>query len=189
MKEDHKATSTVVAKINNIGIVVIQNGEKRVAIKPICEILGVDYPTQFSKLKEDEILGSTVGLRPMVGADNKTREMQTIPFEFVFGWLFTINPKNVREEAREGVIRYKLECYRALYEHLTGYTQYVEDRQAAIDAQLDAVKAARVNFKSANSVMKDAEKELDRLRAMSFEDYKANNAQFVIPFPEEGGES
>jgi len=189
MKENHEATSTVVAKINNINIVVIENGEKRVAIKPICELLGVDYPTQFSKLKEDEILGSTVGLRPMVGADNKTREMQTIPFQFVFGWLFTINPKNVREEARASVIQYKLACYQALYEHLTGYAQYVEDRQQAIDAQLDAVKEAKVNFRSANSVMKEAESELDQLRKMTFEQYKANNAQFTLVFPEEGGKS
>jgi hypothetical protein len=34
----------------------------------------------------------------MVATDGKKREMVTIPYRFVFGWLFTINSKNVVSE-------------------------------------------------------------------------------------------
>lgn len=37
----------------------------------------------------------------MVAADGKQREMLCLPIRYVFGWLFTINPANVNEEARE----------------------------------------------------------------------------------------
>lgn len=77
--------TTTVAKINQVEILVIENGEKRVAVKPICEALGVDYPSQYTKLQKDPILGSTIGLSTTVGADGKDREMVTIPFMYVFG--------------------------------------------------------------------------------------------------------
>lgn len=166
-----------IAKVNNVSIIIIEDGEKRVAVKPICEALGIDPESQRKKISGDEILGSTTVLSTAVGADGKERQMTTIPFKYVFGWLFSINPKNVAPEAKEIVIRYKMECYDALYNYFTGYADFVVQRQAAIDSQLDTTKLARKNYRSANSVMKDAEKELDRLRYITYEKYKADNSQ------------
>ncbi len=59
-------------------------------------------------------------MKPTVAADGKQREMLCLPVEFIFGWLFTINPDNVNEDAREAVRRYRMECYRTLYRHFTG---------------------------------------------------------------------
>jgi hypothetical protein len=61
-------------------------------------------------------LSSTGVIMTSVAADGKERKMYCIPFEFVFGWLFTINPVNVKEESREGLIKYQQECYYVLYE-------------------------------------------------------------------------
>ena len=88
----------VIARINNVDIVSTSD-EQLVPIRPICEALGIAYPTQFQKIQEDEDLSSTITLRVTVGADGKQREMACLPVEFVFGWLFTINPKNVKPEA------------------------------------------------------------------------------------------
>ncbi len=188
-KSKSEATSTVVAKINEINIVVVENGEKRVALKPICEALGINYESQYTKIYNDDILSSTIALSTMVGADGKERDMVTIPIKYVFGWLFTINPKNVNPAAKETVIKYKMLCYDALYDYFTGYAEFVEVRQAAIEVQLEKVKDARKNYRDANSNMRDAEKEMDRIRQISFDEYKADKAQFTIEFPnEEGGE-
>jgi hypothetical protein len=186
----HEAHTTVVAKINDVKIVVIENGEKRVAIKPICEALGIAFEPQFAKLKNDEILGSTITLSVTVGSDGKNREMTTIPFKFVFGWLFTINSKNVREEAREAVTKYKLACYEALYNHFAYQNDFLEDRQRAIDAKLEEVKRIRSDFNATKSKLKEANEQLDAIRKVSYQEWLDNKRQFVIPFPEyaeEGG--
>lgn len=85
-----------IAKVNNVAIMAGNDPKKLVPIKPICEALGIDYARQFQKLKDDEDLGPTIGLAPTVAADEKIREMVCLPMEFIFGWLFTINPKKCK---------------------------------------------------------------------------------------------
>ena len=111
-------TKTIV-RVNNVDIIATSD-EQLIAIRPICEALGIDYSRQLKKIKEDPDLGPTVGMKPTVAADGKQREMLCMPVEFIFGWLFTINPDNVNEDAREAVRRYRMECYRTLYRHFTG---------------------------------------------------------------------
>lgn len=56
--------------VNEVEIQIVKDGtEKYVAIKPICEAIGVDYSRQYRKVLEDSILGSTVALRAMVAND------------------------------------------------------------------------------------------------------------------------
>ena len=55
--------TTKVARINQVDILIIGKTEKRVAIKPICEALGVSHQKQIERLKSDPILSSTVTLR------------------------------------------------------------------------------------------------------------------------------
>ena len=88
-----------------------------VPIKPICTAIGVDFKSQYEKLQNDEILASTMVLSTTVGADGKDREMVCLPLMYIYGWLFTINPKNVAPEAKETVTKYRMECYQALYRH------------------------------------------------------------------------
>ena len=179
--------TTTVAKINNVEILVIENGEKRVSVKPICEALGVDYPSQYTKLQNDPILSSTVGLDTMVGADKKDREMVTIPFKYVFGWLFRIDSRNVKEEAREAVLKYQVICYDALYNHFTNYAEFVEQKQRAIELQLQLVESAKHGFKSARSLLDEADKKLKELRQLSFSDFDADRRQLKMFSDEEMG--
>ena len=175
-----KSTQIAVAKINNVEIVIVEDGEKRVPIKPICEILGVDFSSQLQRIKNDEILGSVVGLSPTTGADKKQYEMQTIPFRFVFGWLFTINPKNVSPEAKENVIKFKLECYNALYNHFTGYADYVEKKQLLVEQHLANVEAINADFNQAKHKLQEAKDELKKVRELTFADYDAEQRQLKM---------
>ena len=113
-----KEKTKTVARIKDVSIMLIDGTEKFVPIKPICQALDINYSSQLEKIKSDEILGSTVPLKGIVAADGKEREMACIPFKLVFGWLFTINPKNVKVEAKEQIIKYRLECYDALFNYL-----------------------------------------------------------------------
>ena len=181
------ATVTTVAKINGTDIVVIENGEKRVAVKPICQILGVDFQKQHERIKGDEIIGQLYTIRYMVGADGKKREMYTIPFKFVFGWLFSINIKKVAPEIREAVIRYKLECYDALYNHFTELDDYLKFRDERAGEVWQKVEMARDDFKLARNRLEAYKKEFAEFRAMTFEKYREQKRQLALNFQEEGG--
>lgn len=172
--------TTTVARINQVDIVLIENGEKRIAVKSICEALGISFEPQFTKLKTDPILKSTVTLSVTVGADGREREMVTIPFKYVFGWLFGIDSRNVKEEAREAVLKYQIECYDALYKYFTNFAEFVEQKQIAIEAQLEIVDLAKVNFKSAKSVLDEADKHLKQLRQLSILDYDSERRQLKM---------
>lgn len=179
------ANVNVLAKVNGIEIQVVENNaSKLIPIKPICEALEIDYPRQFSKIKEDEFLSSVVALTPTTGADGKTYEMVCLPFEFVFGWLFTINPKNVKEEAREAVAKYRVECYRALFEYFTEPATFLKQKQEMIDKYLEEYDSARTNFRDAKKIMDEKKKSFDQVRNFSIEEWRANSRQYVIPFAE-----
>lgn len=172
-----------VAKVNQVSIqLVLDSKEKLVPIKPICEAIGVDYPTQFSKLKEDDFLSSVVGLSPTTGSDGKQYEMVCLPLEFVFGWLFTINPKNVKEEAREAVSKYRIECYRALYKHFSAQAEFLNEKQALLEQQLEYVEMVKSEFSSAKSRLAEAQKKLSEVRSLTLEDWEENNRQLKIEF-------
>jgi len=141
--------SSSIAKINEVEIVILNDeNEKRVAVKPICEALGIAEEPQVRKIKEDEILSSVATLTVATGSDGKSYEMLTIPLEYAFGWLFTINAKNVKEEARENLIKYKKECYHALYKHFTLQSEFLEEKQTKINVITERVKSNRNHQKT-----------------------------------------
>lgn len=173
-----------IAKINNVRIVVIDNGEKLVPIKPICEALGIAYEPQYQKLKDDEFLNSVITLSVTTGSDKKQYEMVCLPYRFVFGWLFTINPKNVNTDAKEGVTRYRIECYEALFRHFTDQEEFLRQKQELIEAHLERVESIRQNFKETRAALTQATDDLNAARTLTIEQWKDNNRQLKLPFDE-----
>ena len=111
-------TKTIV-RVNNVDIIATSD-EQMIAIRPICEALGISVERQRKKIQEDEDLNSVAALRAATGADGKRYEMLCLPVRYIFGWLFTINPANVKPEAQEAVRVYRRSCYDALYHHFFG---------------------------------------------------------------------
>jgi hypothetical protein len=179
----HQSKTTSVAKVNNVDIIIIENGDKRVAVRPICEALGVAYQSQIERLKSDPILGSTVTLSVTVGADGKQREMVTIPFKYVFGWLFRIDSRNVKEEAKEVVERYQLECYDALYFHFTELDEYLKYRTEMAERKFEEVERYRDDFKETKARLDKAKEEFAEIRALTLEKYRALQLQTKLVFP------
>lgn len=179
-------STQLISTINNQGIViVIEGSEKFVPIKPICEALGVDYSSQLQRIKEDEILCLTVGLSTTVGADGKDRKMSTIPLKYVFGWIFSISVKNVKEEAKESLLNYKILCYDALYNYFTEHASFIEEKEKKLNEFVDKESEARVNFKNAEKLLREIRLDRDKFRKITFDDWKANNNQLIMDFPNE----
>ena len=183
----HTSTATAVAKINNVNIVVIENGEQRIAVKPICEALGIDYSTQLQKLKSDPILSSTVGLSPTVGADFKEREMVTIPFKYVFGFIFRIDSRNVKESAKETIERYQKECYDVLYDHFSGVSEFVKKRELALAKLAAEEEAAKNQLRIAKDVLRAKQETKYRVSNVTYQEYVKNGLQLSLDLTFEGG--
>jgi prophage antirepressor-like protein len=66
------------------------DGEYWVALKPICEALGVDYIRSFRNTKEDVIFGQLLSEQTMVAADGKSRKMASLPEKWIYGWIMQL---------------------------------------------------------------------------------------------------
>lgn len=110
--------STQTLQFHNQSLVTFeQNGTYYTAMKPICENIGLQWESQFNRIKRDDVLSSTIVMITIVAEDGKKREMLCLPIQYLNGWLFGIDVKRVKPEIRETLITYKRECYQALFDY------------------------------------------------------------------------
>jgi P22_AR N-terminal domain len=115
------------------------NKEAYVAVKPIAERLGLNWASQFAKLKAAlERWGVAIIATPSAGG---IQETVCIPISKVFSWLITINPKKVADKVRPALERYQAECDRILFEAWTGIRsrseQFWREENAALMLELN----------------------------------------------------
>jgi len=105
-------------------VAVEKDGQKYVALKPICENIGLSWSGQYERIQEDSVLSTCIRvIRIQLPNDIQSREVSFLPIEYLNGWLFGIDDKRVREEIRPKVILYKKECYRILASYfIKGYS-------------------------------------------------------------------
>ncbi|MEE3046657.1 MAG: phage antirepressor N-terminal domain-containing protein [Pseudomonadota bacterium] len=90
------------------------DGKPYVAMRSVCEAIGIAWNGQFEKVKRDPVLSSVVRVTRTTGADGKSYEMSALPLEMMQGWLFKIDAARVRKSLRSRVIMFQRECYPAL---------------------------------------------------------------------------
>ncbi len=97
-------------------LVALVDGVPYVAIRPIVEVLGIEWAPQYQRIQRDEILNEERRLVVMTGADGRRREMVALPLEFLPGWLFTVTGSRLKtQEAAEKLKRYRRECFKVLW--------------------------------------------------------------------------
>lgn len=111
----------LVTIINNQGIFAVldKSGVEYIPIKPLCTALGIGSKAQYDKINEDPILSKKKKLIKTLSTDNKKYKMICLPIHYVLGWLFTICEKNIKEESRTELIKYKNICYLDICNHIT----------------------------------------------------------------------
>ena len=110
--------STQTISFNHQSLVTFkQNGTHYTAMKPICENIGLDWKSQYSRMKRYDVLNSTMVIITIVAEDGKKREMICLPIEYLNGWLFGIDINRCKPEIRDTLIKYKKECYQALHDY------------------------------------------------------------------------
>lgn len=102
---------------------IADDGNIWVAIRPICESIGLNPKAALRNLKNEEILGLVGTTQYLPDARNHQQKMVCLPLGYLNGWLFSINAKLVSKEAKPKLIRYKKECYSVLFKHFFGKGQ------------------------------------------------------------------
>jgi len=92
-----------------------------VAMKRLCENMGVDWRSQHKVIRRDPVLSQVVVMMTMtsVGRDGKSykTEMVCLPLEYLNGWLFKIEVSRYQGIKRQELISYQKECHVVLYRH------------------------------------------------------------------------
>ena len=110
--------------------------------------------------------------------------MYSIPYMYVFGWLFSIDTSKVYEDARPAVLKYKEECYRALYRHFTEPQTFLAEKQKLMERKVEEYQECQRRFKDAQKLMNEAKAELNQVMKFTIDDWRANNRQLVMTFEE-----
>jgi prophage antirepressor-like protein len=112
------------------------DGEYWIALKPICEVLGVDFSRQLRTLKEDPIFSVLWSLQTIVAADEKSRKMASLPEKWIYGWIMQLESKS------PDLLQYKKLCYEVLnnYFHgsITGRKSLLQEK-AKLQIEIDSV--------------------------------------------------
>lgn len=111
-----KTPETALVTFHGHQLLTINDGDTiRVAMKPICEAIGLDWSAQFRRIERHPVLGTCVAMMAtQLPGESQSREIVTLPLDYLNGWLFGIDTNRVKPEIRELLIDYQRECFAAL---------------------------------------------------------------------------
>lgn len=98
-------------------VAAIQDGKPYVAMKPICENIGLQWEAQQKRIQRHDVLKSTMSMMNMVAEDGKQREMLCLPLTMLNGWLFGVDVNRVKPALRPKLMVYQRECFEVLFQH------------------------------------------------------------------------
>ncbi|WP_252109047.1 MULTISPECIES: phage antirepressor N-terminal domain-containing protein [unclassified Halomonas] len=92
------------------------SGIIRVAMKPICDGIGLEWHGQRQRIKRNAVLskGAVIITAPSKGGLQK---VLTLPLTKLNGWLFGVDAARVKPEVRDRLIEYQEECFEVLNDY------------------------------------------------------------------------
>lgn len=110
------------------------DGKPHIVLKPALDAIGLDYPTQYTKLRGKS--WATVGLSPMRQSDGRTRKVTTCDVRTFLMLLATIDENRVAKDVKPKLIAYQAEVADAVEAY---WTQGGAINPRATDEQLTAI--------------------------------------------------
>ena len=169
--------STQTISFNNQSLVTFeQDCVHYTAMKPICDNIGLEWGSQYNRIKRDDVLNSVIFIMKMTGNDGKDYQMICLPIEYLNGWLFGIDVNRCKPEIRETLIKYKKECYQALHDYwFKGKAERTinpEQQQAIQEAVVKAHHRTGMSYAEIYRQLKSLFKvgKYDQLKPSQFED-------------------
>jgi len=148
---------------DDITAVRVEDGTIYIPVRPLCDLLGLDWSGQRQRIVRDAVLSQEAkGVGVMTtpsdsGVGGGRQEMLALPLDYISGFLFGVNAARVKEEIRDRLIRYQRECYKVLAE------AFVEGRLTAdpsFDELLRADSPAAQAYQMARALMEMARQQV-----------------------------
>lgn len=130
------------------------DGQVWVAVKPICEHLGIAWQPQLAKLSSDAKFSCNDIV--ITAADGKNYSTTCLPQDQLLGWLYTINANKIKVESRPLLLAYQKETTRAISDYWTkgaavrpsaaAPVQEADSMLAMFEMSLNAMKEQRAQL-------------------------------------------
>ncbi len=93
-------------------------GVIRVAMKPICDAIGLGWQSQFHRIKRHPVLSTCiVMMTTQLPGERQRRKLLTMPLNKLNGWLFGVDASRVKPEVRDKLVEYQSECFDVLSDY------------------------------------------------------------------------
>lgn len=145
---------------------VDSTGNVFIALKPICDAIGIHTDKAYESIKKDPILGPKATVRWVLDAKKRKFPMQTLPMEYVHGWLFQIDASKVSAAAKPKLIEFKEHCYQVLFNHFFGRYRIYEANLAEkrlIEAEINQLAEERAELQAKITKLKKRMHEITAL--------------------------
>lgn len=103
---------------DEITAVLLETGEAPaiyVPLRPLCEQLGLSWSGQRERIMRDAVLSDELRSVRLTRTEAGERDLLALPLEFLPGWLFGISTARVKPELQDKIVRYRRDCFRALW--------------------------------------------------------------------------
>ena len=134
-------------------ITTIIDGVPHVALRPICDAIGVDWQAQHARIKRHPVLSICVSVtKTQMPGDDQARDVFMLPLDKLNGWLFGVSVNRVRPELREKLTQYQAECFDVLAQHFGAATKPPVSEipmQDKTNAALEAANAVAAQVQAA----------------------------------------
>lgn len=112
-------TQTALVAFHGHNILTINNGNAiRVAMKPICEAIGIDWEAQRKRIVRHPVMSQGASIME-VPSEGGIQQTWTLPLDMLNGWLFGVEASRVKPEIRERLVEYQRECFQVLHDYWT----------------------------------------------------------------------
>ena len=110
------ALETALVPFHGHQLPTIKDGETiRVAMRPICEAIGLDWKAQYNRINRHPVLSTCVVMSTtQLPGETQSREVVTLPLDYLNGWLFGVDTSRVKPEIKDHLIEYQRECFAVL---------------------------------------------------------------------------
>lgn len=168
------ALVTVPFHVKNL-FIINKDNEPYTPMKPIVEGMGLDWASQYTKLKNNaERWGIAIITIPSA---SQLQQTVCLPLRKLFGWLMTIHPSKVKAEIRDTVIQYQNECDEVLYRYWKNETALPFNPQKDIQDELYRVSGGK------RSVIAELSRRLrDRFGVARYPDIPDHQCQAAVEY-------
>jgi signal transduction histidine kinase len=159
--------------------VILDGSEVALPIRSICEKMGLDAPSQSTRLREHAVLSQ--GLRVVkIPIGNRVQSVLAINRRYLAFWLATISPAQVSPDVREKLVRYQQELVEVL-DTLYGEGSLPADTPAAdpaVAALHQRLAAALAELRATRSALLAAQRRTDE--TLQGQDARLTNVEHLL---------